>query len=226
MVRKTKEEAFETRNLLLDAAERVFLEQGVSRTTLADIATAAGLTRGAIYWHFKNKMDLFEAMCERVRLPMEALVEACESEEEPDPIACIRELAILALTETVRNPRRRRVLSIIFHKCEFGRGMESSLQRRQAIYMDGTCRLQRGLANAVAKQQLPADIDTRRAAIMLHAYINGLISNWLFMPSNFDLERNAEDFMAGYFAMLEHSSALRITAEKTEPRKGRGDRAG
>ncbi|WP_291742772.1 TetR family transcriptional regulator, partial [Limnobacter sp. UBA1615] len=69
MVRKTKEEAQETRNLILDTAEAVFSEKGVSRTTLNDIAKAADLTRGAIYWHFKNKADLFDAMFQRAILP-------------------------------------------------------------------------------------------------------------------------------------------------------------
>lgn len=219
MARKTKAEAFETRNLLLDAAERVFLEQGVSRTTLADIAAAAGLTRGAIYWHFKNKMDLFDAMCERVRLPMEALAEACESEEEPDPLTRIRELATLALTETVRNPRRRRVLSILFHKCDFGPGMEPICERRQATYIDGTQRLQRGLDNVVAKKQLPATLDTRKAAIMLHAYLNGLIANWLFMPDDFDLEHNAQLFIDSYFAMLTQGEALGLVAATAKKKR-------
>ena len=49
MVRKTKEEAQETRSAILDAAELVFKENGVSRTSLAEIATAAGVTRGAVY---------------------------------------------------------------------------------------------------------------------------------------------------------------------------------
>ena len=74
MVRKTKEEAQETRNLILDTAEAVFSEKGVSRTTLNDIAKAADLTRGAIYWHFKNKADLFDAMLQRVILPMDEFI--------------------------------------------------------------------------------------------------------------------------------------------------------
>ena len=74
MARRTKEEAQETRNRLLDTAEHVFNERGVSRTSLTEIAEAAGLTRGAIYWHFKNKLDLFNAMMERVTLPMEEVV--------------------------------------------------------------------------------------------------------------------------------------------------------
>ena len=46
MVRRTKEDAVATRNSLLDAAERVFYDKGVSRASLGDIAQAAGATRG------------------------------------------------------------------------------------------------------------------------------------------------------------------------------------
>ena len=61
MARRTKAEAQATRNALIDAAERLFDSRGVSRTSLQDIAQAAGATRGAIYWHFKDKADLFNA---------------------------------------------------------------------------------------------------------------------------------------------------------------------
>ncbi|WP_141397381.1 TetR family transcriptional regulator, partial [Polaromonas sp. AER18D-145] len=71
MVRRTKEDALATRHKLLDAAEHLFQAQGVSRTSLQDIARRAGATRGAVYWHFKDKADLFNAMMERVTLPLE-----------------------------------------------------------------------------------------------------------------------------------------------------------
>ena len=64
MARSTKEEALETRSRILDAAEEVFFTRGLAQSSLADVAVAADVTRGAIYWHFKNKSDLFEAMCE------------------------------------------------------------------------------------------------------------------------------------------------------------------
>ncbi|MBY0410356.1 MAG: TetR family transcriptional regulator, partial [Burkholderiaceae bacterium] len=57
MARRTKEDANATRTRLIDAAESVFLQKGVSRASLNDIARAAGTTRGAIYWHFKDKVD-------------------------------------------------------------------------------------------------------------------------------------------------------------------------
>ena len=70
MARRTKAEALETREQIIDAAERVFHKKGVSRSSLSDIAEEAGVTRGAIYWHFKNKHDIFVAMTERHRLPL------------------------------------------------------------------------------------------------------------------------------------------------------------
>ena len=92
MVRRTKEEALETRNRILDAAEAVFHARGVARPSLADIAEAAGVTRGAIYWHFKNKSDVFAAMCDRVNLPVEALCAPERLAKQEDPLGSIRDI--------------------------------------------------------------------------------------------------------------------------------------
>ncbi|TXD80322.1 TetR family transcriptional regulator [Mitsuaria sp. TWR114] len=79
MARRTKQEAQETRARLLDAAEQLFHERGVSRTSLQDIAQAAGVTRGAVYWHFEDKVQLFNAMMERATMPLEEDFEASVS---------------------------------------------------------------------------------------------------------------------------------------------------
>lgn len=65
MARKTKEESQKTRDGILDAAERVFLEKGVGNTAMADLADAAGVSRGAVYGHYKNKIEVCLAMCDR-----------------------------------------------------------------------------------------------------------------------------------------------------------------
>ena len=71
MARRTKDDSPTTRDLL-DAAEYLFLSQGVSRTSLQHVARRAGATRRAVYWHFTDKADLVTAMIERVTLPLEA----------------------------------------------------------------------------------------------------------------------------------------------------------
>lgn len=58
MVRKTKEEAEQTRIAILDAALDIFCAKGYTRTTFDDIAGKINLTKGAVYWHFKNKPEL------------------------------------------------------------------------------------------------------------------------------------------------------------------------
>ncbi len=62
MARKTKEDAEQTRQAILDSALQTFYEKGFSRTTFDEIAHRINLTKGAVYWHFRNKTDLISAI--------------------------------------------------------------------------------------------------------------------------------------------------------------------
>jgi TetR/AcrR family transcriptional regulator, acrAB operon repressor len=192
MARRTKEEALETRSRILDAAEEVFYANGVARTSLADVALAADVTRGAIYWHFKNKSDLFDAMCQRVRLPMETMVEAIADEHEPDPVGQLRTTCRFLFKETMSNPHYRRVLDIVFHKCEFVDPADPIYIRQQEWFQQGMLNMERILGNAIAKGQLRPDLDIRLARIFFCSAVDGLLKNWLFVPGCFDLGKDAD----------------------------------
>jgi TetR/AcrR family acrAB operon transcriptional repressor len=209
MARSTKEEALETRNRILDAAENVFHENGVSRTSLADVAHAANVTRGAIYWHFKNKSDLFDAMCERVRLPMEAMVEAGKDGSGSDPLGQLRATCIFVLKEAVRNPHSRKVFDILFHKCEFVDPTDPISIRQRECFSEGTANVERILRNAIARGQLPQDLDVPIAGVTLHATVDGLLNNWLFAPDSFDLVNNAEKLVDACIDTLRYAPSLR-----------------
>ncbi len=129
MARRTKEEALATRHRLLDAAELLFQAQGVSQTSLQQIAQQAGATRGAIYWHFKDKADLFNAMMERVILPLEAGPRAAAAAGNDDPLAEIEEGMVHALNLMVTDPQVRRVFDVATHKVEYTHDMASVQQR-------------------------------------------------------------------------------------------------
>ncbi len=62
MARKTKEDAEQTRLAILDSALQTFYEKGFSRTTFDEIAKRINLTKGAVYWHFRNKADIVAAL--------------------------------------------------------------------------------------------------------------------------------------------------------------------
>lgn len=124
MVRRTKEETLETRDRILDTAERVFLKKGVARTSLDDIAQAAQVTRGAIYWHFKNKADLFDAMMRCVSLPMEEMVARAGDVNIDDPLAYVRRCALAVLERVTSDSQSRRVAEISRYKVEYADEME------------------------------------------------------------------------------------------------------
>src|SRR4051812_43683931 len=129
MVRRTRDEAAETRSGILDAAERVFAQRGVSHTSLEDIARAAGVTRGAIYWHFKNKTEVFTAMVDRVTLPMEEMVARSGDDDAADPIALLKRAAVFTLKRTAGDPQCQRVFDVVTHKCEYLDDMAGLKQR-------------------------------------------------------------------------------------------------
>lgn len=62
MARRTKEEAEQTREAVLKSALDIFYEKGFSRTTFDEVAKRINLTKGAVYWHFRNKADLLAAL--------------------------------------------------------------------------------------------------------------------------------------------------------------------
>lgn len=208
MARCTKEEALETRSRILDAAEDVFYAQGVTRTSLAEVAQAANVTRGAIYWHFKNKSDLFVAMCERIRLPMEAMVKASGSDLENDPLGQLRSNCVYILREAMLNEHSRKVLAIIFHKCEFVDAADPIQVRHQESFHNGTLNFERILRNAVKKGQLPQNLDTQLAATMFHASLSGVLNNWLFSPTSFDLAKDAEKLIDACIATMRSAPSL------------------
>ena len=209
MAKNTKYEAQLTRQRLLDAAEQVFHARGVSRVSLTEIAEHAGLTRGAIYWHFKNKSDIFAAMCDRVQLPLESLCDPHTAACAEDPLANVRALTVYVLRETARNPQWQRVFSIVMHQCEWVADASQILDRQLSSHIRSFARLEEKLRMAVAKQQLPADLDIPIAVGVFHAAFNGILASWLFRPAAIALDDNAERITDSLIDLLRCSPSLR-----------------
>ena len=203
MVRKIKGEAEATYDALLDAAEREFSAKGVTRTTLSDIACAAGVTRGAIYWHFKDKSALFQAMCDRVFLPMQALLNDLATTPRIDPIASVRQLMLHMLFLATSDGRQRTVFDVIFHRCEKTAEMAFVVHEREKR-AECLARLEMLLHTAVVQKKLPLDTDTGLAVQALNAYLIGLIYEWLIDPAAYRLDQHApamiDLFLAGLLA--------------------------
>jgi TetR/AcrR family acrAB operon transcriptional repressor len=188
MARKTKEDALATRELILDAAERVFHQRGVSRTSLQEIAKDAGLTRGAIYWHFENKGELFHAMMERVTLPMMARMTEITPQDEERPMEKIRRNTAAALHTIANDPQVRRVFEIATQKVEYVDELQNLRERQIAGRNECIDDMHRLMQIAKDKGYMRREMDIRTATLGMFALIGGLKYNWLLDPQAFDLE--------------------------------------
>ncbi len=210
MARRTKAEAEQTRHSLLDAAETLFLRQGVSRTSLHEIAQEAGTTRGAIYWHFKDKADLFNAMMDRVTLPLEHTLQEAGRPQGPDDDA-LRQLLLAfmdALHATVHDPQTRRVFHIAIHKVEYVDELQAVADRRLEI-MRGVLKVtEQAMAHSARSQALVLPMPAATAALGLHMLIDGLITYWLMEPESFDLELTGRATLTNYLCGLGFSRSL------------------
>ena len=209
MVRRTKEEAQETRSQILEAAEQAFYERGVARTTLADIATLAGVTRGAIYWHFQNKADLFNAMMDRATLPLEQTDVAGFKDPDTTP-AQICAGFVDVLRRVVRDPQLRRVFDIATHKVEYVGEMDAVRLRHLEWRNECIADIERSLKRAKRSGALPASVAPRSAALGLLSLFDGLLMSWMLERGSFDLPRAGaqalEIYLAGLFNAKAHEA--------------------
>ena len=177
MVRRTKADALVTRNSLLDAAEHLFQAHGVSRTSLNDIANTAGTTRGAIYWHFKDKAALYNAMKERVTMPMEGAL-ACaagKAEAADNPLLSLRDSMMNALKQTATDEQTRRVFEVATHKVEYVSEMQAVRDRHLQVRNQCMAMTEKALREVVRREDIKLPMPLPTAALGLHVILDGLI---------------------------------------------------
>lgn len=125
MPRKTKEESIKTRSLLLEAALDVFSEKSFSEVTLSEIAERVGMTKGALYWHFKNKGDLLFKLIKEIFLDSE--IEFAEKLVERETLADLRDYYNKKLMLPDKNDRFIKINAIMLRRFEWPEEVRSNL---------------------------------------------------------------------------------------------------
>ncbi|MBA1275481.1 TetR family transcriptional regulator [Stutzerimonas azotifigens] len=183
-MRRTKEDAEKTRIAILASAERLFLERGVAHTSLDQIAREAGVTRGAIYWHFENKAHLFHEMLNQVRLPPEQLAERLSRCDQQQPLRVLRDLCVEGIETLGHDEQKQRILTILLHRCEFTDELREAEERHNAFidqFID-TCEQ----LMICAEKHLRPGVTPRLAALSVHALMIGLFTDWTRDPTLYD----------------------------------------
>lgn len=188
MARKCKEESERTYPLLLDAAEQVFSEKGYARATSHEIAEQAGLTRGAIYWHFSDKYQLLDAVLRRARFPWDSLPEEFSSLEQCPSPTDLGETFGRGLSSIVGDPSLHRVTLIMLLRTERLSDNYPVNGRLAAIHE----RIKNHVVAALSWQYRNADGSPHRnipaAATAVKALLVGTVVGWLLNPADIELQ--------------------------------------
>lgn len=201
-MRKTKFEAARTRGQIINAARVVFHRNGVVRTPMEKVAVEAGVTRGAIYWHFKNKADLFLAVREDAFKPM---VERADSILAPgnhiNPIDAV-ELALIdffkVLDECVA---LREVFEIMALRCEYVDEFDSLQLEVQRPATELLEKCNSAYSRAAAKGMLRAGFDPMILARDTSAFVTGLLHQILGSKYDEELRKLIPDLIAAHMAL-------------------------
>ncbi|SDK83149.1 transcriptional regulator, TetR family [Methylophilus rhizosphaerae] len=183
MVRKTKEDAAITRQRIICAAREVFLQKGVSRTSLEHIASHAGVTRGAVYWHFANKAELFYAMREEIYLPlidrMDGVLLGNPDGSHIAPLERIRNHLQVTIQMLDQDQTMRETYEVMMTKCEYVDEFADVLKS----ILTNCNSLVHKLEQTYAKAQELGHVDTRLTAAELaldtHLFFSGLLHMWV-----------------------------------------------
>jgi TetR/AcrR family transcriptional regulator, acrAB operon repressor len=179
-LRRTKQESEHTRQEILAAARRVFARQGVTRTTLEEIAAAAGVTRGAIYWHFANKTELFFAMREQMAVPMiDRMDLVLLSADGSDPLSGIERFLLGILESLEGDTAARQTLQIMGFKCEYVGELERELVLQRLRCSELISKLSEAYGRARRAGKLRVGLSPSMAALETCSFLMGLARLWL-----------------------------------------------
>lgn len=190
-MRRTKEEAANTRERLLEAALASFHRKGYAATTLDDIARQAEITRGAIQWHFGSKAELYNTLIR------ECYQEAGEKlrdiyQAEGTPLQKLRRTLVKWLSYTEEDVKFRTVLELMMLKTEvspeLASGMQEKVQGNQVTVSFFADLIRQGIEAG----EIRPDVKPEVAAIAALGLVNGVTSIWLIDPVAFSLRGQAE----------------------------------
>jgi AcrR family transcriptional regulator len=181
------------RDQIIAAAAESFARAGYHATTMADIAEAAGVSKGTPYLYFPGKEALFIALYEEWGCGMTVRVNAAVGElaepERRSPRAVLGVVAAAIAAHVIANPRTCRVLTEATTLAAYEPAIAAKVRATNAGNLDQLT----GLFQAgVAAGEWPPGTDPALRARLFTAGLYGLMTQWHLAPGTFNLETAME----------------------------------
>jgi len=148
-------EAEERRNEILDVAERLFGMKGFDHTSTNDILNEVGIARGTLYYHFKSKEDILDAMIDRMT---GRLVEKAADIARKKEIPVLQRLTMMMLALNVNEPLGQEIMEQV-HKPQnalMHQKMQSNLLAAVNPLISGL--MEEGIEQGICQTEYPAEV--------------------------------------------------------------------
>ncbi len=193
-MRRTKEDAEMTRNKLLQIALKIFSAKGYNATRLDDIAKEAGLSRGAIYWHFKNKTELFRVLHKENLERSTKLLDKIWELKIP-PAAKLKKLMTSFLIFLEEDEQYKLFRELTLFKMGIQPELHHELEEEHRYFEQHIKKLTALIKQGQLLGEFKKDIDPADMAISVSGFIFGLMNLWLFSRDTFSVKQKAESLV-------------------------------
>lgn len=189
-MRRTKEQAAETRQQILRAAENLFLDKGYENVTLNEIAAAAGVSRGALHWHFSNKQGLLYALRDEAQLPLQRLANFLDACANPAPLDMLGDAVCAIFSDLQQDKRRRGLIRVMMY-------LDISSQENPTVHKPNETYgvIARIFSQSNNQRRLPKPWTPETAASAVNAVIHGLLEEWSLARSDLALVPYGQDII-------------------------------
>ena len=207
-MKRTPERARQTRESLLHAALDVFDKRGVARASMEEIARAAGVTRGALYWHFKSREDLFDALFQHLFQEFGQQLGDNIRSASPDMLGNLRRALLGCFERLECDETICKSLRVIHLKCEHSEdnaAITALLRRYKRMWLE---QMHAALTLCVRQGALPGKLDVDAASLYLRSLLFGLLHLRLQQPAHAPMQQQAARIIDAALDTLRASVAL------------------
>lgn len=197
-MKRKKEDAEVTYSRILDAGAKIFCRDGYAASRLEDIAEEAGVTRGAVYWHFENKADLLLKLINSRMILISAVIEE-QLNSDAGALTRLRSILISILKSIEENHRLREIIDILIFKVEVVPEIEYQMVEKKKANRNRIDLFEKLIKEAQKNGEIRQDSDSRLIACGINSFLDGIMMQWLMDPSLFSLSTDTEKMVDIYF---------------------------
>lgn len=200
-MRRTKEDAEKTRKAILESALEVFHSRGVSNSSLIEIAEHAGVTRGAIYWHFKDKQSLYFALYETLTEEYASRPEDIEKKQYNDLDEFIEDVK-RPLRLLKEDSRFRMFMSVVFSRMEYIEDMYPIIENEQNKQFSLVKAYSHALEDLQKRGLIAGNVNYKQFAYILYSFVDGVYDSGSFDANFYPEDLTPDILLDGLFQSI------------------------